>query len=327
MPIARDAALWNGAVVAPATTFVPHAWRTSLAFHLGDAFAGALAAFARAGPVWAVVVACSLVGIARTRERTTRALWFGAVACYAFAPFGFENGTPQFANGQSFRFALPAIAIGIVAFARSRAISHRAVPWIAGLACAFGVAEWWRIFATDAMTFGTPGFVAIAIVATTRGRPSRSGIAVPFAFVAAAVVAAVMNGTRPIAYVAERYGAPGRPSGAFAWLASHDARRVVAFELPAGAIVTAIPAADVGDAAEGSVACAQAARLGALLVTTSAVERRRVCGRRRYRDGSLAVDDPSALAAPATPRFATDAASNRAAPSPSTIHQRSPTFG
>ncbi len=290
--IARDALLWRSALVPPQTTFVADAWRTALAFHLPEAVSQLPAALASAGAAWCIVVALSCAGLVLTRDVQLRYLWMLAVAAFLCAPFGFTNGTPQFVTGQSLRFALPAVAIGIYALVSASRGRALIVALASALACVLGVERVWRTYATDAMTFGTPGFVVLAVLGymlVVRGKRGRLA-ALPFALAVAATIAAVMNGAHPVAYFAERYGSASGRTQAFHWVAARRVARLLALGVPAGAFVATSPLTDVGDASGAAVACGEARRQQALLVISAAENVR--CAPVVYHDEAMEIVAP-----------------------------------
>lgn len=292
---ARDAVLWPGAIVPPATTFVPM-WPTTVAAHGLEGMAAFVAALYIAGPAAAVFLAFALVGPALCSPR--RAAFAGLVAALLFfvLPFGFSASTPQLAGGASLRFLAPALAVGAVALG---AFATRQ-PWIAGgvaAACALaGAVDGMRAFWADGAVWIAPA-AALALAGAWAGSGAWRRAA-PVAALGLVIFAGALAGLRTIDMLDSVYG----PTVAFAWLRAHAPARIVAVDVRAGAIELAAARSLVDDALD-SDPCAQARARRALLVVGTdpdvprALHLRRVaaaraCGTTLYQDDKMLMVTP-----------------------------------
>ena len=288
---ARDAALSQTAIVSIASSAYPNIWSSTMLAHPREALVLLPSVLGRAGPAWFCIGALSIAGVCSTRDCGMRATWFGALAVFLIAPFGFTNGTPQFASGQSLRFVLPCVALGTYLAVASDRLHRGALLGIGLAASTLGVLDVRAVFANDAMTSNTPAFAVLAALFAFFAIGSRFGRPISaLAPCVACAVFAMQSGTRPVAYFAGGFARGGVPSGAFTVLVRQRPPRVVTLGIPAGDVIGTVPGSDVSDAAAASTACAQAAAENAIVVAAvPALPDASGCGRTLYRDEAIIV--------------------------------------
>ncbi|TAM74052.1 hypothetical protein EPN44_12125 [bacterium] len=326
--IVRDVLLAPTALIPISSTMVADPWRTTIA---GQGFAGAATLVRALLAAGAATVVFAFVPFAAFAEFVVRAvrgrlgdqgLAFGALsltgvlvsALYLAAPFGFAGSVPQLANGASLRFDLPALACGCAIAALVAARLPLVVGALALASSLYGAARFQAIFWNDAVTRSTP-FVAalsvllvVAMVVAVVLRPAwRRWVSGAGAACAAALLCLAVSfaSTRAVAFydAGMRSDPGGEPTALFARLSHLRPRAVVALDVRGGAIAMISPGTLVYDALDASP-CAQAQRLGALLVVGTDVDtplalrsaRRSAalhdCGRVRYSDAAAVIAAP-----------------------------------
>lgn len=263
---------------------------TSIAAHLPHSMAVLATASWHAGIVWIAFFALGVGSIVFARQTYLRWAALASLVLFAIVPTGYEGTIPQLATGASLRFALPVAALGVLWLA---GLPRRVAAPLAGaaaLAVGAGIAVQWRLFANDATTHDTPIVVAVAAlvaVGVLRLRDSRARVAASAALcIALAAFAAGLSRSHPADYIADTFG-----GGGFAYVASSHAANVVTLGVPAGAVITVDPRANVFDGLDAGT-CEQARALGAVILASASRLGDLDCNRVLYRDGATAVVDP-----------------------------------
>jgi hypothetical protein len=297
----RDLFLWRNAIIPPTSTWYAGTLRTSIAWHFPASIGALFVASIDSGITWAVLLAIGTIGVVFAPNRLLRWAALGAIVFFIFAPFGFDNGTPQLATGQSLRFALPLAALGglFLCFVRGRAVLFLFFGAILGILA--GVFHSWQLYATDATTQDTFAVVLIVSVLFTltliaRWHVGFSYLAILGGIIALGGWAAGLAGAHPVLYFADRYGLPKHPTSAFRHLRNLRTRRFVVVGVPAGAVIMVRPRSDVYDALPD--ACAEARALRATIfartVSLDVSDRKQIltCGEILYRDTASAIVKP-----------------------------------
>jgi hypothetical protein len=302
----RDAILWHGAIVPPATVASPNTFSTTILAHGLEGVTTLARALARDGVATSALFAFGLGAIAFARPAGLRFAAAAALALFALNPFGFNDSNPQLANGTSLRYAAPFLALGAVFGLQLLARVARAAPVAGILALGFagaGAVGSIAIYRADALTAGTPWILlALALVLLLPGRLLR-----PYALGALSLAliayAGTLAGTHPLDYY-DAWLSPPHTTRVFDWLAANKPAAAVGSGIRIGAIVVASPGTRAIDALVDDP-CGEARSLGALLVsaddeTIPPAERAgrralaRACGRTLYADDAALVIAPAA---------------------------------
>ena len=263
---------------------------TSIAAHLPHSLSVLAEASWHAGIVWTAFLSLGVASIVLARQTYLRWAALASLVLFAIAPTGYEGTIPQLATGASLRFALPLAALGLLWLA---ALPRRAAAFlvIAGtLAASAGIAVQWRLFFNDATTHDTPVVIAVAALVAAGVlcvRDSRVRIIASATLcIGLAAFAGGLSRSHPADYIADAFG-----GGGFAYVASSHVANVVTLGLPAGAVITVDPRANVFDGLDAGT-CEQARALGAVILTSTSRLDGLDCRRILYRDAATAVVDP-----------------------------------
>ncbi len=301
----RDALLWGGALIPPASTAVGGVFGTTIAAH-GAGGALTLSAALLGDGAWTLLLfAAGIAGLVFSRDTALRLAAAATLLIFLFEPFGYDNPLPQLASGASLRYALPFLMLGALALAPLARRFPLACGAAALLASVAGCLHVGAIFANDATTHGTwivllVACAVFAAVALARGRFAQPGAALLAMGLAAYAV--TLAGSHPIDYYEDMLGAPGEPSRFFSWLDEHEPSAVVGWHVRLGAIEVVSPGTRGLDGLEADP-CGEAARAHALLVAgddppSTPPERARNrdraldCGPALYRDPAVVVVAP-----------------------------------
>ncbi len=218
---AHDTVLWHRALVPPAETSYANTWSSTILANGFSALALLVRVSFTVSPFFALALLAAFAGPFLDRE-PRRAIGYSALAAALFflvMPLAFVDVRPELASGASLRYAVPAIAAGIVA----------AGPWIArfsiaslvvsGLSCIFGVAITSAIYWNDG---GTRTALAVgplaALSAYLAQRQRGMATACIVAFAVSVVAATDLAARHPVDYYADTYAVGGKASGLFAWI-------------------------------------------------------------------------------------------------------------
>ncbi len=304
--ILRDAILWQGSTVPPASTAYAGTLASTIVAHGAPALALLIAVSLRISPFVLLALGCAAVGplLARSRARLG---WVGlaAIVLFAVMPFGYSSNVAQLATGASLRFGIPAIAVGALLVAL---IAPRAPVLAEVLLCAstiFGVWVVSAVFWNDASTRGAVpiGLLVVAIAAAARFTRT----AWPNAILAALAIVATTHlaARHPVDYYADALRADGRASGVYRWILKTRPPAIGGWGLRLGVVNVLSPRTRTLDLLD-TAPCQMARVNHALLVAVAENDRSiaangqrlataRACGIVLYDDGIAVVALPASL--------------------------------
>ncbi len=298
----HDAVLWHGAFVPPASTAVPHLWRSTMAAHPLATLELGVAAFARLAPFGFLLVLAAFASPRLARDAPLRWAGIAAALVALVMPFGFYGAGPQLATGASLRYFAPAMAIGAVLLAQHLQPLRKLALWLLLAGTVAEAAGVLTIFANDRVAlFALP--VALAVpLAVALARRSNTRWSLVLAGAAVVIVTSLVAARTTTRFYADAFAVRGVRSGVYAWLARTRPPRVAAWGLRAGTVAVLSPrsiAVDVPDAD----ACGHARIAHAVLVAlaepthSQRFDRLRIhdaalCGSVLYRDPIAIVVDP-----------------------------------
>jgi hypothetical protein len=213
-------------------------------------------------------------------------------------PLAFVDVHPELANGSSLRYAVPAIAAGIVA----------AGPWIArvsivtlvvsALSCVFGVAMTSAIYWNDGGTRTALAIGPLAALSAYVSQRTKTVAACAVAFGLSIVAASSLAARHPVDYYTDTYSVDGKPSRVFAWIARTQPPSAGGWGVRVGVIDVLAPHARTLDLPE-SHPCATARAARVELVALSESDRSPWFDEQRLRIaracGNVAFDDGLAV--------------------------------
>ncbi|MBD5656589.1 MAG: hypothetical protein IAI50_15615 [Candidatus Eremiobacteraeota bacterium] len=276
-------------------------WTTTILAHGSEGLLTFLRAFALQGPGLICLAVLALVGAASTSNRLLRGTTLFAMAFFVVEPFGFTNGTPQLASGQSLRFLFPALVLGTSAafpLLRRAIVPTTAVALL--LTC-YQIDAVREIFYTDSATRNMPIVVACLAAVTYLSTRRHGSLLLPVFSLALIAFAAFVAGANPARYLADRYAVNGVPSTLFSWTRDAAPKAIVGYRLDVGAVTLVSPKTRPFDS-NGSP-CDEARTNGALVavMTSRAIDAAEQadmarliadCGVVRIRDESGAIVEP-----------------------------------
>ncbi len=297
--VVRDAYLVSFAIVPLSVTSMPHIERTTIAYAGLDGVGTLIRAVDQQDFGFQLLFVAAVGALALARDHILRAMTAFAFVIFYFEPFGFSNYFPQLATGQSLRFLLPALFLGIVSLlplASRLPVGIAIVPLIIAV---LGVINNARVFAQDATTHNLPVVVAIAGAIMLIPWGARARIPIALLAMSLVIYATRLAGTHPIDYYSDWLARDGRSSKFFTWLASAQPQRIVNWNLRSGSINVVAPHVAVIET-NGQDPCVEARRANALLVASDdppgnsymLADRRgraRRCGRVVFDDGTTVV--------------------------------------
>jgi hypothetical protein len=271
---AHDALLWHRALVPPAETSYANTWSSTI---LANGF-GALALLVRVSftvsPFFALALLAAFAGPLLDRE-PRRAIGYSALAAGLFflvMPLAFVDVHPELANGTSLRYAVPAIAAGIVA----------AGPWIArfsigtlvvsALSCVFGVATTAAIYWNDGGTRTALAIGPLAALGAYLSQRTKTVAVCTVAFALSIVAASSLAARHPVDYYTDTYAVDGKASRLFAWIARTQPSSAGGWGIRIGVVDVLAPHARTLDLPE-SQPCAAARAANVALVALAEQDR------------------------------------------------------
>ncbi len=299
--IVRDAILWSSAGVSAASTSLPLGvlFRSTILAHGATGVALLVSVTIRLAPFALVALVAALFGplIARHDRRLG---WAATAAALLFfvLPFGYSTNIAQLANGNSLRFAAPAIAIGAILLAGAvRRVTLVAVPllWLSTLyGCVYVLAIFWNDGSTHVALAVAAAAVAVAAVAHLR----RFAWPNALAFGLGVVLATHLAARHPLDYYNDALSVGGRASGVYRWVVQNRPAAIAGWGLRAGIVNVLAPGTRTFDLSD-TQSCSQARDDAALLVAVAQADlspqlnaqrlaAASTCGPTLYRD-SLAV--------------------------------------
>ena len=300
----RDAVLWKNATISPSDMGYPNLLGTTIAAQGAIGFTTLIDAIWRAGPGLCIAFGALVVSCVASREPLIRWTALGTFLVFLVEPFGFQNGVPQLAQGDSLRFAFPAVVLGIVG---CFPLLRRYALWFSPALIVLAMFQIWHVISifendtTTSLWYVAPLAIAAAIALDAFLTRSVATTLVSFALIAYTINVA---GSHPIDYYNDLVSRGALRSHVFTWLAAQRPKVVVGDGIRLGSVVMVSPNTLVEDSI-GADGCARARRIGALLVTAddpptsdaalaSRRERDKTCGTVRYDDGAVLVVAPRA---------------------------------
>lgn len=300
---ARDAILWDGAVIAPASVYYVGWFATTIVAHGSAGLLSVWEALRAEGAATIALFAAGLCSIALARDARLRLAAAVSLVIFAFHPFGFAHPQPQFGAENPLHLAAPFLALGALFL---HEIGRRA-PVPAGVLAvalaAYGLARTVGIFANDATTHGTWLIVAIVAIVLLLPWDGVRRRLVPATLSGLCAYAVVLAGSHPLDYYEDWLGRGAGHSRFFHWLAATQPPAIVGYGLRIGAIAAVSPSTRVVDTYVRNP-CREAHTLGALLVVSGDIlvnvrtgyEPRRAfaerCGAIVFDDGTTIVVNP-----------------------------------
>ena len=280
----------------------PAYWTTTIAGNLTATLALLPQGLSYAGYAALLFWVLPFAGLTIPEIRRTAIAGSIASALYLFLPYSFAGNVNYIAAGTSFRFALPAMAVGALVLC---ALAKRARPLVLVIALVIAAFGMYRVFGTfwnDAWTREALfiGIVCGAIFAFDRTTLRVLSVVTAVALLIAGPRLAQM---RAQGFLADWLRAPdGSPTHAFDWIAEHRPARVVTLSVRPGTVLLASPATRTLEA-NNMQPCETAADFAALLFVGTDLDlpaaeqsrRRQValtCGAVVYSDGAAVLIRP-----------------------------------
>ncbi len=311
----RDVILWRSAVIPPAQTAYPNLAESTIAAHGLTGLVTLARALFEQGAATVALSLAFIATVAFSRDKALRVVSLFAGLFYWIEPFGFTNGLPQLATGESLRFAVPAFALGSVGVLPMLPRFTTPVTIIAALLAAWDIRNVIAIFWIDPAVHGV--FLIIAVIAATTLLRNRHATALTTAVAALGFTAYAVEraAAQPAQYYDDWLSRGADRSHVFAWIDRTRPPRVVAWKFLSGAVSIVSPASHVLDAVD-SGPCAEAQNVRAFLIlhdtpSDSDVVRNerlraaRSCGKEVYADRTavvIAPKDTDPADAPRAPR-------------------------
>lgn len=299
--IARDALLWNAAILAPASTAYGNIAGSTIVAHGPAALLLLLRVGASISPFALIALAAALLAPAiLTKQRPLGWSAFAAALLFFVLPFGYDTSVAQLATGASLRFAAPAVAAGALALAPVAArFSYLAIAllWAAAI---YGIVYVLGIFWNDGSTHAAlpVAVAAVAIAAVVRNR--RAAWVPATAFGVAVVAATHLAGRHPIDYYADSLRVGEAQPGLYRWVSMQHPPRIGGWGLRLGVVNVLSPATQTMDLPDAAP-CAIARRYGVLLTAVAQndlapqLNAQRLAVARNC--GAVAYEDPIAVVA------------------------------
>ena len=266
----HDAALWNSAVAPPAAgTAGAGSYGSTILAHGAGAFALLAAVAIHLSPFALVALIAALLGpLVAGRDRALGRAAFAAALLFFVLPFGYETNVAQLASGESLRFAVPAIAAGVLLLAPvARQFAAIATPllWISTLyGCWFVLALFWN----DGSTHVALAVAALGVAIAATANLTRLRFVAAVAFLAAVVLATHLAARHPLDYYNDSLSVGGTSPGVYRWIERTQPAAIGGWGLRAGVINVLSPRTQTLDLADND-ACALARAHAALLVAVA----------------------------------------------------------
>jgi hypothetical protein len=268
--VIRDAALWKSAVSPPAASMAGGGFygSTILAHGVG-AFALLAAVALHLSPFVLIALIAALLGpLIAARDRALGWAAFAALLLFFVLPFGYETSVAQLANGESLRFAAPAIAAGVLLLAPlGRRFAAVAIPllWLSTLyGCWFVLALFWN----DGSTHVALAVAALGVAIAATANLTRLRFVTAVAFFAAVVLATHLAARHPLDYYNDSLSIGGTSPGVYRWIERTRPAEIGGWGLRTGVINVLSARTQTLDLADND-ACAQARARAALLVAVA----------------------------------------------------------
>jgi hypothetical protein len=298
----RDAALWKSAVAPPAASIAGGGlYGSTILAHGAGAFALLIAVAIHLSPFALIALIAALLGpLIAARDRALGWAAFAAALLFFVLPFGYETNVAQLANGESLRFAAPAIAAGVLLLApvaRRLAAVAIALLWVSTLyGCWFVLALFWN----DGSTHVALAVAALSVAIAAAANLTRMRFVAAVAFLAAVVLATHLAGRHPLYYYNDSLSVGGMSPGVYRWIERTQPAAIGGWGLRAGVINVLSPRTQTLDLADND-ACAQAHAHAVLLVAVAQNDLPSEANAQRLRAaracGSILYEDPIGVVA------------------------------
>ncbi|HTV72806.1 MAG TPA: hypothetical protein VME66_03755 [Candidatus Acidoferrales bacterium] len=299
--VARDAILWDHALLPPSATRYP-LWETTVVAHGLDGVSLLARALVLDGPMTLLLFVGGVTGLFVLRDRRLLVAAIGALVLFWVLPMGFTGSTPQLATGHSLRFLIPFFCVCGIGLAALAVRVPRAAPYLAWALAASGIARITAVYWNDAHTRTSLFVLALTAALLIFSKRTLRPRLLAATFACAVVAAVATAGWAPAAYYDDWLGQRPREPHLFAWLRAACPARVVTYDLRLGSIDTICPATETIDGWDRH-ACAQARAERALLISgpyepgersAFLLHRRETlrCGRLLFANGAAVVVDP-----------------------------------
>ncbi len=272
--VLHDAALWHGAIVAPASTSSGNTWQSTIAAHGVQALALLAAVSWRASPFALLALLAALAGPLLAPENRRALGWAALAAVLAFAimPLAYADQHPQLETGASLRYAAPAIALGALLLARPAARA----PWLAGAvfiaSAIFGAASVLAIFWNDSGTHIAIVIAVLAVANVVAVQALRWQWPLAAGFALAVVLATHLAARHPVDYYVDALRVDGKAPGIYGWIAKVQPSSIGGWGLRAGVVNVLAPAARAIDLPDATP-CATAQQQRVALVAVAENDR------------------------------------------------------
>jgi hypothetical protein len=300
----RDALLWKGAIVPPATSAYGAPLGSSIIAHGLPALALLIAVALSISPLALAALYAALFGpLFGPPYRRLGYTGLAAAAVFLLLPFGYVSNTAQLATGASLRFAAPAIAAGLLLLTRLVGAKPLLATTLLGASAVYGAGSILAVFWNDAPTRTAPLVALLAIGAIALARRTQTPWPTALGFAAAASTAGWLAASHPLDFYTEALRVDGRSTGVYAWLAERRPPAVGGWGLALGTVNVLTPRTRTVALLEPD-ACAIARRDALLLVAVAEQARApesnrarlnaaRACGSVLYDDGIAVVALPA----------------------------------
>ena len=266
----HDAALWKSAVAPPAASMVGGGfYGSTILAHGAGAFALLAAVAIHLSPFALIALIAALLGpLIAARDRALGWAAFAAVLLFFVLPFGYETNVAQLANGESLRFAAPAIAAGVLLLAPvAGRLAAVAIPllWISTLyGCWLVLALFWN----DGSTHVAFALAALGVAIAATANLTRLRFITAVTFLAAVVLATHLAARHPLDYYNDSLSVGGTSPGVYRWIERTRPAAIGGLGLRAGVINVLSPRTQTLDLGDND-ACAQAHAYAILLVAVA----------------------------------------------------------
>lgn len=300
----RDALLWKGAIVPPASSAYGAPLGSSIIAHGMPALALLVVVALRVSPLALAALFAGLFGpLFGPPYRRLGYAGLAAVAVFLLLPFGYVSNTAQLATGASLRFAAPAIAAGLLLLTRFVGAKPLLTITLLAASAVYGAGSILAVFWNDAPTRTAPLVALLAIGAIALARQRRTPWTAGAGFAAAAFVAGWLAASHPVDFYRDALRVDGRSTGIYAWIAKRQPPAIGGWGLLLGTVNVLAPRTRTVALLEPD-ACATARREALALVAVAEQDRTpesdrarltaaRACGSVLYDDGLAIVALPA----------------------------------
>ncbi|MFY9720248.1 MAG: hypothetical protein WAK16_11475 [Candidatus Cybelea sp.] len=268
--VAHDAILWQSAGASPAPGLVAGAlYGSTILAHGAAALVLLVFVALRFSPFALAALGAALLGpLLARRDRALGWAALASVLLFLVLPFGYATNVAQLANGNSLRFAAPAIAVGAIILAGFiRRIPFVALPllWISTIyGCAYVLAIFWN----DNSTHVALAIAAVAVVVAAVANLRRLTWPNALAFGLGVLLSTHLAARHAIDYYNDALSVNGVSPGVYRWIAQSQPAAVAGWGLRLGVVNVLAPRTRTFDVSDAQP-CGEARSDGALLVAVA----------------------------------------------------------